>query len=60
MLCAEYDYDMDMAVQKEENYEDGFSKGVADVAKNFLKNGIDEETIIVCTGLTKEELEKLK
>lgn len=30
MLCAEYDYDMDIAVQKEESYEDGFETGFAD------------------------------
>lgn len=76
MLCAEYDYDMDMAVQKEESYEDGFtdgfskgvedgvSRGIADekrtIAKNLLKQGLNEKTILSSTGLTKEELEKLK
>ena len=27
MLCAEYDYDMDIAVQREESYEDGLTEG---------------------------------
>lgn len=27
MMCAEYDYDMNIAVQREESYEDGFVAG---------------------------------
>ncbi len=30
------------------------------IAKNMYKKGISIETIIECTGLTKEEIEKLK
>lgn len=38
MLCAEYDYDMDIAVQKEESYEDGFAQGKADDILEFLND----------------------
>lgn len=46
MLCAEYDYDMDMVVQKEESYQDGFSDGVINVARNLLKNGTDRRAFL--------------
>ena len=29
MLMTEYDYDTDIAVQREEAYEDGLSKGIS-------------------------------
>lgn len=30
MLCAEYDYEMDIEVQREEAYEDGKQKGISE------------------------------
>lgn len=38
MLCAEYDYDMDIAVQREESYEDGFIQGKVDDIINLLND----------------------
>ncbi len=38
----------------------GISKAKKETAKNFLKLGVDIETISRATGLSKEELEKLK
>ena len=39
--------------------EAGFDKGVKSIAKKMKQNNIDIEIIIKCTGLTKEEIEKL-
>ena len=75
MILTEYDYDTDIAVQREEAYEEGLSKGIAqgisqgisqgaeqakiETAKNMLENGISKEIIANCTGLSHEEVEKL-
>ncbi len=39
---------------------EGISEGRKSVAKNMLEKGKDIELIIECTGLTEEEIEKLK
>ena len=67
MLCAKYDYKMDIAVKQEEAYEDGMNAGIEKGAretaiknaKNLLKEGISEETIARCVGLSLEEVQKL-
>ena len=71
MLCAKYDYKMDIAVKQEEAYEDGLNAGITKGfeqgarenaiknAKNLLKEGISEETIARCVGLPLEEVQKL-
>ena len=67
MLCAKYDYKMDIAVKQEEAYEDGLNAGIEKGArekaiknaKNLLKEGISEETIARCVGLSLEEVQKL-
>ena len=63
MLCAKYDYKMDIAVKQEEAYEDGMNAGVhknaVENAKNFLKEGIPVETIARCVGLPLEEVQTL-
>lgn len=38
MLCAEYDYDMDIAVQREESYEDGKLAGISESILGFLSD----------------------
>ena len=40
--------------------KEGIAEGHFDVAKNLLKMNMDIETISKATGLTKDELEKLK
>lgn len=41
MLCAEYDYDMDIAVQREESYEDGLLQGrIQDILEILNDKGI--------------------
>ncbi len=45
---------------KEEAFEEGVEKGKAEVAKNLLEQGLDMTVIINATGLTKEEIERMK
>ena len=68
MLCAHSDYKMDMAVKKEEAFQDGKVAGLAEgardarleTARNFLKMGLSVEKIAEGTGLTQEEVATLK
>ena len=72
MLMTEYDYDTDIAVQREEAYEDGLSKGISqgmkqgayqeklETAKNFLSMGLSIEQISRGTGLSLETIQQLK
>ena len=63
MLLTEYDYDTDIAVQREEAFEEGLSQGIEqkalETAKKMLANGISLEIIAQCTGLSLEKLEYL-
>ena len=63
MLCAKYDYKMDIAVKQEEAYEDGFEQGAHDKAvenaKNLLKEGDSVEKVARCIGLPLEDVQKL-
>ena len=75
MLIAEYDYDTDIAVQREEEREmafaEGEAKGIAqgfsdgarqkalETAKAFKQLGFDITKIAEGTGLSVEEIEKL-
>lgn len=60
MLCAKYDYKMDIAVKQEEAYEDGAHDKAVENAKNFLKMNVNSiEQIAQGTGLTVEEVQKL-
>ena len=68
MLLTEYDYDTDIAVQRQEAYEDGVEKGISqgsqqkaiETAKNMLKEGLSVEQISRCTSLTVDTIDKLK
>ena len=42
MLMTEYDYDTDIAVQREEAYEDGLSKGLQQGISQGIKQGITQ------------------
>ena len=71
MLLAEYDYDTDIAVQRKEAFNDGFSAGeergislgtyqkAVETAKKFLSMGLSVEQVADGTGLSIEEIEKL-
>ncbi len=71
MLMTEYDYDTDIAVQREEAYEDGLSKGISqgikqgayqeklETARMLLSFGDAIEKIATITGLSLETLQQL-
>ena len=60
MLCAKYDYKMDIAVKQEEAFERGKEHNARENAKNFLKMNIGSiEQIAQGTGLTVEEVQKI-
>ena len=71
MLVAEYDYDLDMQVQREESYNAGMLVGIQrgearGEARGFLttalrmkKANCDVAFISEMTGLSKEEIAKL-
>ena len=64
---TEYDYDTDIAVQREEAYEDGLSKGMKqgayqeklETARMLLSFGDSIEKITTITGLSLEILQQL-
>ena len=70
MLCAKYDYKMDIAVKQEEAYEDGLNAGMksgiekgahekaVESAKNLLNEKIPIETIARCVELPLDEVQK--
>ena len=75
MLLAEYDYDTDIAVQREESLRIGIQRGIQQGiqqgfcdglhqkalqdAGNFKRLGVSIDIITQATGLSKEEVEKL-
>ena len=68
MLLTEYDYDTDIAVQRQEAYEDGVEKGFSqgaqqkaiETAKNFISMGLSVEQVAQGTGLSIETVKSLK
>ena len=75
MLIAEYDYDVDIAVQREEEREIALKEGIAqgeakgfsegsyqsklETAKLMKRENCDTAFIIKITGLTEKEIEQL-
>ncbi|MGI5056602.1 hypothetical protein H0R95_08150, partial [Treponema socranskii] len=63
MLIAEYDYDVDIAVQREEEREialqEGSYQAKLETAKTMLAMHYPLEDICKITGLTKAEVEQL-
>ena len=59
MLIAEYDYDVDIAVQKEEALQEGSYQKALETAKNMLAMHYPLEDICKITGLTEAEIERL-
>ena len=75
MLLAEYDYDTDIAVQREESLRIGIERGIQrgiqqgfcdgschkalQDAGNLKQLGVSIDIITQATGLTKEEVESL-
>ncbi|WP_239446811.1 hypothetical protein [Treponema sp. Marseille-Q4523] len=71
MLIAEYDYDVDIAVQREEALQEGeakgFSEGISEgsyqakleTARILKQLGDSAQKIMQATGLTEAEIEQL-
>ena len=71
MLIAEYDYDTDIAVQREEERETAFAEGrsegfsagsrqkALEDAANFKRLGVSIDIIVQATGLSKQEVESI-
>ncbi|MCR5766480.1 MAG: Rpn family recombination-promoting nuclease/putative transposase [Treponema sp.] len=61
MLCAKYDYKMDIAVKQEEAFENGMEAKALEAAKNlFQMNMGTPEQIAQATGLSLEQVLKLQ
>lgn len=67
MLVAEYDYDTDIAVQREESLRIGIQQGFSDgsyqtkleTARILKQLGDSVKKIMQATGLTQEEVENI-
>ena len=67
MLTAEYDREMDIAVNRREAREEGHEEGLKEgrekekliIAKNLLEKGSTPEFVHEITGLSTEEISKL-
>ena len=71
ILMTEYDYATDMAVLKEESYEDGLFAGLAtgreegayqkalETARAFLAEGLSPAMVARCTDLPLETIQEL-
>ena len=72
ILMAEYDYATDIAVQKEEAYEDGLFAGLEqglergayqtklETARSLLSEGLDPQMVARCTSLPLEIVQQLE
>ena len=60
MLCAKYDYKMDIAVKKQEAYEDGQQQKAIEAAEKALALNISPEQTSQITGLPLEKVLELQ
>lgn len=60
MCLTEYDEEATMEAFKRESYMDGVEETLKEVAKNMLKRGIEVAEIILCTGLSESEINRLR
>ena len=68
MLIAEYDYDTDIAVQREEAGKIAFAQGISqgsrqkalETARILKQLGDSVQKIVQATGLTQEEVEVIQ
>ena len=63
MLWGEYNYDEDIAAQRQEAFDDGIQQGelqkAIETARNLLKMSLSIQDISKATGLSVEEINKL-
>ena len=58
-FLTEYDYDTDIAIQREEAFEEGAEKKAIETAKTAISMGLDFEKIAKLTGLSLEVIQSL-
>ena len=56
MLCAKYDYKMDIAVKQEEAFEEGQQAKAEEAARKALAMHLSPEQVSQITGLSKEKV----
>ena len=59
MLIAEYDYDVDIAAQREEALQEGSYQKALETARLMKQSHCKLDFIMQMTGLTQAEIEKL-
>ncbi|MBR5400980.1 MAG: Rpn family recombination-promoting nuclease/putative transposase [Treponema sp.] len=60
MLCAKYDYKMDIAVKQEEAFEDGQLAKAEETAIKMLRDNFSPEKTVLYSGLTMEKVLELQ
>ena len=59
MLWGEYNYDEDIAAQRQEAFDEGIQQKAIETAKNMFAKNIPLKIIAECTGLPLETIENL-
>ena len=63
MLCAQYSYKMDIAVKKEEAFQDGLAEGAQqkaeEAARSFYANGASIELIAKSLHMTEDQVKEI-
>ena len=59
MLCAKYNYKMDIAVKKQEAFEDGQQQKAIEDARSFYANGASIELIAKSLNMTVEQVKEI-
>ena len=59
MLWGEYNYDEDIAAQRQEAFDDGARQKAIETARNLLNMSLSIQDIAKATGLSQETIEQL-
>ena len=59
MLSAKYNYKMDIAVKKEEAFQDGMEHKAIESARNLYANGVSLEIIAKSLGMTEDQVRQI-
>lgn len=59
MLCAKYDYKTDIAVKKEEAFQDGMEAKAIEDARSFYKNGVSIELIAKSLHMSVDQVKEI-
>ena len=60
MFLTEYDEAKTLAEEKADSFEEGVIENQISTARKMLIKELSDDTIIYCTGISPENLEKLK